>query len=173
MKRIKLTQGKFALVDDADFEWLNQWKWCADESGNTCYALRAKSCKVGRIRMHCLIMGARQGYEIDHINDNGLDNKRLNLRFCTHAENHQKAPKRKGCSSKYKGVHWNIGNNKWVAKIKVNSKYIHLSCFKSEKKAGHCYDIAAIKYYGEHAWINSQKNRHIIVAALVAGEETE
>jgi hypothetical protein len=81
-KLIPLTQGKFAIVDNADFDWLNQWKWYAVKSYNTWYARRFSS-----IPMHRQIMSAPSGTEIDHRNHNGLDNRRQNLRFSTSAEN--------------------------------------------------------------------------------------
>ena len=171
MKYIKLTQGQFAMVDDAVFEWLNQWKWSADKSENTYYALRAKSSKVPRIRMHCLIMGKRKSREIDHINDNGLDNRRQNLRFCTRATNMQKAKRKKRASTRYRGIKPYGANGKWEARIGFHGKKLYLGCFVSEKAAAVVYDMAAIEYYGKHAYLNfPSKRADYILAAILAGE---
>src|ERR1043165_2122866 len=83
-REIPLTQGYVALVDDCDYEWLSQWKWCAHvaKGGRTAYAFRAKG-----IAMHRVIMNAPEGMDVDHRDHNGLNNTRANLRICTHAEN--------------------------------------------------------------------------------------
>lgn len=100
MKRIQLTQGKFALVDDADFEWLNQWLWhVADkDKDNSCYAIR----HLGRtkIGMHRVIMQAPKNRQVDHRDGNGLNNCRNNLRMCTHSENLQNQRMQKGRASR-------------------------------------------------------------------------
>src|SRR5687768_11145590 len=86
-KQISLTQGKFATVDDADFDHLNQWKWHFSHYG---YARRTTSSRFGRqkfIFMHREIMQAPDGMDVDHINCNKLDNRRQNLRLCTRADN--------------------------------------------------------------------------------------
>lgn len=91
MKRILLTQGKYALVDDADFEYLNQWKWCAHKIGSIYYVKRGhnwnkkKKCWNEILSMHRVILGLSKGDGIctDHINGNGLDNRHCNLRACT------------------------------------------------------------------------------------------
>ena len=100
MKKIKLTQGKVALVDDGDFEWLSQWKWTYKNGG---YAYRSIGSK-GHIFLHRAIMKSPKNLEIDHINGNGLDNRRSNLRFATHKQNIRNQQKQKNRTSKYKGV---------------------------------------------------------------------
>ena len=90
MKEIKLTQNKIALVDDEDYELASSKKWYAAKDHNTYYALSKESIgngKVKTLRLHRFLLDAKIGQEIDHENGNGLDNRRENLRFCTHAEN--------------------------------------------------------------------------------------
>ena len=105
MKKIELTQGKFALVDDEDFEWLNQWKWYANHLGYTWYVVRSVRYdnEVKAILMHRSILNAKIGEEIDHINHNGLDNRKKNLRICTRSQNNMNRNKLRG-TYKYKGV---------------------------------------------------------------------
>ncbi len=92
MKKIPLTRGKFALVDDEDFEFLNQWTWFAHKAirSNTFYALRNSRRSEGlprkTVRMHVVLVGQRSGEIIDHKNRNGLDNRRNNLRHTSPAE---------------------------------------------------------------------------------------
>lgn len=90
MKSISLTKGKFAKVDDEDFEELNKYKWCAGEIKGIWYAYRGKreGLIVKRISMHRLIMKAEKRWDIvDHINHDGLDNRKINLRIVTNSEN--------------------------------------------------------------------------------------
>jgi len=158
MKRIQLTQGKFALVDDADFEWLNQWKWYAHKERNTFYAMR--NVRVGlrwkHVYMHREILGLgfddkRQG---DHINMDGLDNRRVNLRIATHVENGRNRGKQANNTSGYKGVRWHKHAKKWQARIEVNGKCKHLGYFIAPEDAARRYDKAARKYHGEFANVN-------------------
>jgi hypothetical protein len=149
MKEIKLTQGKVALVDDEDFEYLNQWKWHAHKDRlNYWYAIRTVSGK--RIPMHRQIMNTPKDRQVDHIDHNGLNNQRSNLRNCTRSQN-QMNRKAFG-KSKYIGV--NFKSNKIVAQIHVHGKKYHLGYFNTEEAAAIARDIASKKYYGEFANLN-------------------
>lgn len=162
MKKIPLTKGKFAIVDDEDYEWLNKYKWQADKIGNTYYAVRVVSQRGDRqkIYMHRCIMGAIRGQEIDHRNGNGLDNKKNNLRFCTRKQNLQNQKPHNG-SSKYKGVSWFKweAGGKWRAKIQINYKTIHLGLFNDETDAAKAYDEKAKEIFGEFARPNFEYAR--------------
>ena len=106
---IPLTQGKYAIVDTEDYDWLMQWRWFAVKNGRTYYAgrntylVQTGGLKRTRIHMHRVIMQTPLGSEIDHCNHNGLDNRKCNMRICTHAENLQNQRQTKHCTSKYKG----------------------------------------------------------------------
>lgn len=161
MKHIKLTQGKVALVDDEDFERINQFKWCADFINKKYwYAVRTirkgkrKMNKQNLIIMHREILKLQKGdgKEIDHINHNGLDNRRCNLRVCSHAENQHNRKSNKG--SIYKGVRWYKLSQKWIARIGFNNKKKHIGCFNTSKQAAKAYDNAAKKYFGKYAYLN-------------------
>lgn len=162
MRVIKLTQGKFALVDNADFEWLNQWKWYAaiDKTHHTHYALTRKSKVINgfdppKLRMHRLILKVKNPkVPIDHRNRNGLDNQRHNLRICKHGENTRNCRRREGGSSKFKGVCALIKRGKWRAEIMYNLKSFYLGEFDSETKAAKAYDKKAIQLHGEFANLN-------------------
>ena len=157
-KLIQLTKGMFATVDEAYYEWLNNFDWYSSEYENgLCYAVRTLRIngKKSHERMHVLIMGGhRKGYEIDHVNTIGTHNFRLNLRFVTSSQNNMNCNKRKSCTSKYKGVHWDSSRNKWLAQIRIGNSYFHLGRFKMEKDAALAYNIKAIELFGEFARLN-------------------
>lgn len=159
MKKIPLTRGKFALVDDEDFEWLNQWKWRvgARRNRSTIYAVRAgrKAELKCTYFMHRIVTDCPDGLQVDHINHDGLDNRRENLRVCTRNGNQWNRRKTKArVSSIYKGVCSFKKTKKWRALIKINGKKIYLGLFKQEIDAAKAYDTAAKKYFGEFAYLN-------------------
>lgn len=145
MKKIPLTQGKFALVDDADFDFLSQWKWCFDGR----YAVRA-----GSIRMHRVINKTPVGRDTDHINGDKLDNRRVNLRSCLHAENTRNLLKMAGKSSIYKGVTWDKSRNKWKAFLLKDYKAYNLGRFSSEEEAAIAYNNKAKEVFGRFSKLN-------------------
>lgn len=150
VKEIPLTQGKVALVDDADHEWLNQWKWCASNNGLGFYAVRgiSRNDKRTTIAMHQMILNAPPGLEPDHINGDGLDNRRCNLRLCTRSQNNMNARKQTGCSSRWKGVYWDKAMGKWRALIRIHGIKHYLGYFTDE-------DEAAQELFGEFARLNA------------------
>jgi hypothetical protein len=152
-KEIQLTQGQVAIVDDADYEWLSQWKWHVNSNG---YANRTEhqSSKATTISMHRLITDAPKGMDVDHIDGNPLNNQRSNLRIATRTENQRNQRAVRGGSSQYKGVHIHRQTGKWEARIKVNRQGIYLGLHSSEIDAARAYDEAARKYFGEFAKTN-------------------
>jgi hypothetical protein len=157
MKKIKLTQNKFTLVDNEDFELLSKHKW---------YALRCKSTGRYYVRRHysingkqrvCImareLMGLKYGdkRKVDHINHNTLDNRKENLRVCSNAENGHNRVSNYGVS-RYKGVSKSRKN--WMSRIMLNGKRIYLGYFKNEKDAAMAYNRAALRYYGKFAYLN-------------------
>ena len=157
-RRIPLTQGKYAIVDPEDFERLNKHKWHAVKNGNTFYAIRCAGPrnKTTYIRMHREVIHPPDHLVVDHINHNGLDNRNANIRPATRSQNNfnRLIIKRKGASSKYKGVSWRKRRKRWRARIHVNGQYKFLGHFKEEIHAAKAYDKAAKKYHGEFASLN-------------------
>lgn len=153
MKEIKLTQGKVALVDDEDFEWINQWKWYAQKRNNGLTAARRDGKKI--VSMHRVIMGVTDcNLFIDHKNHDILDNRRDNLRICTKAQNNCNIRSHRGSTSKYLGVCWCRRSRKWISSIKSNGIIYKLGYFKSEKEAAIAYNNKALKLHGEFANLN-------------------
>lgn len=132
MKQIPLTQGLFAIVDDVDYELLNQWKWYAHKNGRVFYATRHIS-KTKSLKMHQEIIGETPGFVCDHINGDGLDNRRDNLRTVTNRQNLQN--RHVESSSKYPGVHWHKAIRRWQAQITINGYRKYLGVFISEEDA--------------------------------------
>jgi len=153
MKEIPLTQGKVAIVDDEDFELLSQWKWHYSSAGYATRAIQANG-KKRFILMHRLIMNTPVGMETDHINHNGLDNRKSNMRICTLAQNHLNILKNKRNTSGFKGVSWEENRNAWRACIELNGKGTKLGRFKSPQDAARAYDKAARELFGEFAFTN-------------------
>ena len=148
-KEIFLTQNKIAIVDDCDYEYLNQFKWYAHNEGHTFYARRKvwKDGKGKTFYMHTAILGKREGYECDHINGDGLDNRRSNLRFVTRRQNTQNIHIFK--TSLYPGVYWNKEHKKWRARLQVGNKCIHAGYFDNEYKAYLTYCKAVRELTGQ------------------------
>ena len=161
MKLIKLTQGKFAKVDDENFEWLSQFKWCFDSAGyavRNVYSKDSRGRKVHKaIYMHRLVLGTPEGKQTDHINGDGLDNQLSNLRIASCSENAFNQGAHKDSRSGIKGVSWHARNQAWVGQIRIGGKRISLGYFKDINAATRAYNAAAIKYHGSFARLNAHR----------------
>lgn len=147
MIKIELTQGQFALIDDEDFPIVAPYKWCAHKIGDTYYA--ATCAKDGRIfHMHSLLLHREHGQEIDHINRDGRDNRRCNIRLVSRAENNLNKPLQKNSSTGLKGVYWNDVNKCWYAKITVGNKQKYLGSYQTKEAALAARQIAEVEAYG-------------------------
>ena len=159
-RRIPLTQGKYAIVDPADYRHLVKYKWHAAKKDHTYYAVRTICTDSGpkNIQMHRCVCKAPQNMFVDHINHNGLDDRKENLRPATHAQNMRNRPKcdNRAYVSKYKGVSHYTGKGKkrWKAKIQSDGRSVFLGYFNDEIRAAEAYDRAAKKYHGEFACLN-------------------
>ena len=151
-KEIPLTQGAVTIVDDTDYDWLNQWSWYLSTGG---YAQRSVYTGSGytTIFMHRVILKASAGVEVDHTSRDCLDNRRVNLRLCTGAQSSMnRAKTERKCSSKYKGVSWD--RYRWAAYIYKEYVKRHLGRFKCEEDAARAYNEAAKELFGEFAVLN-------------------
>lgn len=146
---IILTQGVVAYVDAADLELVSKYKWRAKRNGRTTYAISDTGGK--RVWLHRIIMGANE--PVDHIDNDGLNNRRSNLRFLDNTNNiRRKRPNANG-SSKFKGVS-SFRGTRWQASIKLNNKSKWLGSFGTEEMAARAYDNAARMHFGEYAHLN-------------------
>ena len=157
MREIQLSQGYVALVNNEDYEELSQYKWCVLRPKSGPFAVRSApkgdDGKRRTIYMHRQIMAPPVGMEVDHINQETLDNRRrVNLRICTRAQNNANQPKKRG-SSQFKGVSWYKAAGKWQAKIRIEGIQRHLGYFDDECEAARVYQVAAQKHWGPFAWL--------------------
>jgi hypothetical protein len=151
MAKIKLSKGQVALVDDADFEWLNELKWQYHYRGyaysQTYLGGGRANPKYKKIWMHRLITDCPTDKIVDHINRDRLDNRRSNLRTCTQAQNQMNADIRCTNTSGYRGVSRLSG--KWSARIRIDGVRKFLGLFDTPEEASKAYQAVAVKHYGE------------------------
>jgi len=149
MKKIPLTKGQVALVDDSDYAALSKHKWSSSKG----YAVRCiwnhtpGHCKI--VRMHRAILKAPDGVQVDHIDGNKSNNQRSNLRLCTGAQNHQNVKRSARNTSGFKGVHFHKGAKKWRAQIVANKKRFHLGYFSTAKAAKKAWNAASLELHKE------------------------
>lgn len=158
MKRIKLTQGKYAIVDDEDYDYLMAYakKWFAMRHGNLWYAAghRRNTGPGGQDRMHRVILRTKPHEHVDHKNGNGLDNRRSNIRIASRAENMWNRGKMPSNTSGFKGVR--KVKNRWQTRISINGNRLFLGSFLTKSTAAEAYDKAALRYHGSFAKLSTR-----------------
>jgi hypothetical protein len=159
MKKIPLTKGLSAIVDDADYEELSRHKWYAMKNTYGGFLARRSTFidgKHGKVWMHRFLLGLKKGDNMvgDHINHNTLDNRRFNLRKCTQGQNLCNMSPNKNTSSQYKGVSFNKQCRKWDARISKNGVQHCLQLFETEELAALAYNEKAKELHGEFAHLN-------------------
>jgi hypothetical protein len=154
LHELPLSQGKVALVDDEGWAKASPFKWCAsrNRNRNTFYASRWHD--GAKVRLHRFLLDAPPGVEVDHENGNGLDNRYLNLRLATTAQNQWNQGLQASNTSGYKGVSYVKGRCKWLAMIRINGRNTTLGRFAIAEEAAAAYDAAALQHRGEFARTN-------------------
>lgn len=156
MKQIPVGKNHTATVSDEDHHFISQFRWYPVEASNTTYARAQYNGKY--VFMHRLIMGVavdRANIEIDHIDHNGLNNTRNNLRVATRKQNRANSLKKQAsATSKYKGVSKFANAKAWIAQIRIDGKKVHLGSFATEEKAAAAYNAAALQHFGQFAHLN-------------------
>ncbi len=152
VKTIPLTKGKFAIVDAEDYDFLMQWKWCFSRRYAASWGGKENPQMMA---MHRVINKTPHGLYTDHINGNGLDNRKENLRTATPSQNLINSPA--SGISKYKGVSWHKRDKKWQVFIQKNGQRSFVGNYRNEELASLAYNAAAIKIHGEFARLNQPK----------------
>lgn len=154
---IPLTRGKFAIVDASDADAVNAYAWHAAERLGTTYAACSSLRRSGGpvLYLHRLLMKPAEGQHVDHVNGDGLDCRRENMRLCTNAENRRNMRIKRGVSQ-YKGVSANRTNSRrcWEAYVFFENRKIHLGSYETEQEAARAYNAAAIEFHQEFAKLN-------------------
>ena len=163
MRKIPLTQGKVALVDDWWFDELNQHKWHAAKFSGIWYAARNGKKQEGdlwckKILMHRVVNKTPKDMETDHKDRNGMNNQEGNLRNATSLQNMRNQKSRLGVSSRYKGVHWCKNAKKWLVYSRANGRKYALGGYDCEIEAAKAYNQFAINHHGEFAYLNEVDN---------------
>lgn len=159
-KLIPLTQNQFTIIDDEDYEKVNQYKWFALFRNNGIVACRKewKNNKSKTIYLSRFIMNCPKNKLVDHINHNTLLNCKYNLRIVTKSQNAMNSKKRKNTTSKYKGVTYIINKRKiikrWIVNIRKNNKSTYIGTFNTEKEGAIAYNFKAKELFGEYAYLN-------------------
>lgn len=155
-KEIQLTQGRIALVDDEDFELVSQHKWHIHNiNRNVCYATtNIWRPKPHQILLHRFILNPPIHRLVDHINGNGLDCRKENMRLCTNSQNLCNRGITRANTTGYKCVQWFARDKVWVAYVKEDGKKKYLGRFRTPEEAARAYDRAAKEIYGEFAYLN-------------------
>ncbi len=157
MKKIYLGSGNkwhpvktniATLIDDEDYDRVVKYKWHLSKRNNLKYAVSSRGTN-NYIKLHRLILDAKENQLIDHINGNGLDNRKENLRFCSSVQNQMNTKIRKDNTSGHRGVMWNKRDKKWRAVIRINKKQTLIGKSYSKLEAIKMYDKKAKELYGE------------------------
>jgi hypothetical protein len=152
MAYINLTQGKTTEIDDVDYPFISSIKWRTANIRGKLYAIN--SSKIYESSLHRLLLGASSGVVVDHIDGNGLNNKRSNLRLCSNKENVRYQTLSKMNTSGYKGVSIHKQTQKYRAQIRVNNRLMHLGLYTTKEEAAEAYNNAAIVHFGPFAKLN-------------------
>lgn len=158
-RTVQLTRGMNSLVDETDFWCVCASRWRAAVRDSTVYAARnlprpQKQRSAQPTLLHRLLLDAPKGLEVDHINGDGLDNRRCNLRIATKTQNRQNIHMGRG-ACRFKGVQPTTQSKRWMARIQVNGKSVYLGCFRTQEDAARAYDRAARCHHGEFARTNA------------------
>lgn len=160
MKEIQLTKGKFAIVDEEDYQRLmeHNWHYSGEYAARSITRRKNGKRNSSNVWMHKVVINSPEGMQVDHINRNKLDNRKSNLRVCTSHQNSINIGIRKDNNSGYKGVFFDSRSGKWVARIRHREKSIWIGTFDCVHQAGRAYNDVAFKFHGEFAYLNEIKS---------------
>jgi len=153
--KLKLTNGKYTLIDKKFYDKVKNYKWRQDSLAGHVVITIGKKGHRKLLRLHRLIINVKDGELVDHINGNVLDNRLKNLRLANKSKNAMNRGKQRNNTSGYKGVSFNKQMNMWQAQLVANKIKRLNSFFKTKKEAAIAYNNAAIKFHKEFARLNN------------------
>jgi hypothetical protein len=156
MREIQLSQGKTTILDDEDYIRVSKYKWHYAEymPGKGYAKTKNKGEGPALLRMHRFILGLSGNEKVDHINGDGLDNRKDNLRIVNQSQNMMNTGVRSTNTSGFKGVCYDKRWSNWLAHVWKDGKQIYIGSFKEKEDAARAYNEAAKKYHGEYARLN-------------------
>lgn len=153
MRTMTLSTGEVALLDDDDYERFAAFRWTRSKSKRTSYAIRSGGGGDSTVYLHREVAGAVQGQEVDHVNGNGLDCQRRNLRLATRSTNMANTRLYRSNTSGFKGV-TRTRSGRWMAQVMVDYRHICLGTFDDPTVAARAHDAGAVRYFGSFARTN-------------------
>lgn len=159
MKKVSLTKGMFALVDNEDFEFVSRYKWQANYAKSTDSYYAQTTVRIGKnvrktIKMHRIVLAVNPGEQVDHKNGITLDNTKNNLRVCSAKENARNRKRPRNNTTGFKGIKWHERLKKWEARLNKDGRYIYLGIYKDKEDAAKAYDTGAQEHFGKFARTN-------------------
>jgi len=177
MRKIVTSNGKETLVDDEDYECLINYNWTSYKSCyNSFIVITRIKTEIGwkTVRMHRLILGAKSGQHVDHVNHDTLDNRKSNLRICSPSDNLCNRKLFKSNTSGFKGVIFNKQHNKWMAKITKDGKQYFCGYFDNKIDASNAYDLKMVELFGEFSLTNKHlREREVNINLHTTDKATE
>lgn len=152
--QITLKNGAVIQIDEEDYAIVEKHRWYTTKSGSRKKTYACTKINGQKVLIHRIILSAESGQVVDHINGDGMDNRKVNLRLCTHTQNLWNQKKNKNNRSGYKGVFYSQHHGRWAAEINADRTRHFLGYFEVIEDAARAYNEAAIKYHGHFAELN-------------------
>jgi len=157
-KAIPLRNGVSTSLDDEDYDRAQAFRWHKTANGYVAGTVIEQGARK-RVYLHRWLLDAQPGQLVDHLDGNPLNNRRANLRLATRSQNQANRRRNRTSRSRYKGVTWHQGQQRWMARLQVNGRRITIGYYADPLQAAYEYDAFARTYFGEYARLNFPPRR--------------